>query len=117
MEKWFKWGWLRVFSPPWSLVAATVAEKERRCDMTPLESKEVADLVQRVPDWPPPIRIPLARRILETLESPRAQQPPNLPRGPSSAEVGAMFSAQKPAPNDEEIGRILEEELLKKYGP
>jgi hypothetical protein len=63
------------------------------------------------------MRVALARRILETLESPAVEQPPwNPPRGPSAAEVAAMFKRNQPAPSDEECQRILEDELLKKYG-
>lgn len=85
--------------------------------MTAVETKEVADVIQRVQGWPPPLRIALARRILETLESPPAQELlPKLPRGPSAAEIAAMFKAIKPAPTDDEVERIRDEELLRKYG-
>lgn len=85
--------------------------------MTALENKEIADLVQRIRSWPPPMRIALARRILETLEGLPVEQPPTeRPRGPTAAEIAAMFKTDKPAPSDEEVDRILEEELMKKYG-
>lgn len=86
--------------------------------MTGTETNEVANVVQRVRAWPAPMRIALARRILETLESkPEDARVPTLPRGPSAAEVAAMFKTDKPAPGDEECQRILEEELGRKYGP
>jgi hypothetical protein len=85
--------------------------------MTILETKQIVDLVQRVQNWPPPMRLALARRILETLEGPAVDQPPpRLPHGPSAAEVAGMFKTDKPAPADEEVQRILEEELTRKYG-
>ena len=85
--------------------------------MTLAETNDVADVVQRVKSWPAPMRIALARRILETLETgPATAATPGLPRGPSAAEVAAMFKTDKPAPSDEECERILEEELLRKYG-
>jgi hypothetical protein len=85
--------------------------------MTALEDNEIVNLIQRVRGWPAPMRIALARRILETLEGPVVERPaPTLPRGPSAAEIAAMFKTDKPAPNDEEVRRILEEELMRKYG-
>ena len=50
--------------------------------MNPTETVEIANVVQRVQSWPPPMRIALARQILETLECPPAA-PSKLPRGPS----------------------------------
>jgi len=51
--------------------------------MSALETQELAEVVQRVRGWPPPMRIALARQILETLETPAlAEAPPRLPRGP-----------------------------------
>ncbi len=77
--------------------------------MTPGEANQIADLVQRVQRWLPPMRIAQARRILETLEtSPVAQPPDERPRGPTAAEIAAMFKTDKPAPDDEE--------LMRKYG-
>jgi hypothetical protein len=85
--------------------------------MSVTETNEVASVIQKVRSWPAPMRIVLARRILETLESkPEEPGPARLPRGPSAAEVAAMFKTDKPAPGDEECQRILEEELVRKYG-
>jgi hypothetical protein len=85
--------------------------------MTTVEAKELAEVVKRVQTWPPPLRIALARQILQTLEGPSREQPsPQQPRVPSAAEVAAMFKTNKPAPNDEEVQRILEEELMRKHG-
>jgi hypothetical protein len=44
------------------------------------------------------------------------QPAPERPRGPTAAEIAAMFKTDKPAPSDEEVKRILEEELMRKYG-
>ncbi len=85
--------------------------------MTAGETNDIADVVRRVQSWPAPLRVALARRILETLESPPVEQPPTTrPRGPTAAEVAAMFKTDRPAPDDDEAQRILEEELVKKYG-
>lgn len=86
--------------------------------MTPVEMTQVTDLVRHVQDWPPFMRVALARRILETLESPAGEQsPPRWPRGPTAAEVAVMFETTQPTPTDEEVQHILEEEILRKYGP
>ena len=90
---------------------------QRRWDRTAGETNQIADVVRLVQDWPASLRVALARRILETLESPPVEQPPAArPRGPTAAEIAAMFKTDKPAPTDEEVQRILEEELMKKYG-
>jgi hypothetical protein len=86
------------------------------CKMSFTETPSIAEVVSRVRSWPVAMRIELARRILETLENPPVEKsPPKRPCGPTSAEVAAMFKTDKPAPNDEECQRILEEELIRKY--
>jgi hypothetical protein len=77
------------------------------------EITDIAEVVTKVRSWPVARRIELARRILERLESPPVEE---RRRGPTAAEVAAMFKTDKPAPNDEECRRILEEELMRKYG-
>lgn len=85
--------------------------------MTPVETKEIADLIQRIQGWPPQLRIALARRILETLESSSPQEPPpRLPRGPSAAEVAAMFKTDRPAPDDATVKQWIDEHRMEKYG-
>lgn len=85
--------------------------------MTPVETNQIADVVQRVQSWPPPLRLALARRILETLESPAVDQPPpKLPRGPSAAEIAARFETDKPAPDDATVKQWIEEHRREKYG-
>jgi hypothetical protein len=85
--------------------------------MTLVETHQIAELLRRVREWPPPMRIALARQILETFEDPLAEQPPpERPRPPTAAEIAALFKTGKPAPDDAEVRRILEEELLSKYG-
>ena len=43
--------------------------------MTATQSQELADVVDRVKDWPLDMRISLARRILETAETPAIIEP------------------------------------------
>jgi hypothetical protein len=85
--------------------------------MTTVETNQIAELLQRVQNWPPPMRIALARRILETLESPSGEQLTRKPpRGPSAAEVAALFKTDKPAPDDVTVTQWVDEYRMEKYG-
>ncbi len=82
---------------------------------------EMSEVLDRVKDWPPPSRIILARRILESLETPAVAEtgpepPPESPtRGvPVESLVGLLGTDREP-PDDEECRRIVEEERLKEY--
>ena len=83
--------------------------------MSATEANEIADIIERVAVWPAPMRIALARRILETLEE-VAPSSPNTPRGPSAAEVGAMFRTDKPAPDDATVKQWIGEHRMEKFG-
>jgi hypothetical protein len=85
--------------------------------MSTTEVAEIAEVVARVRSWPAAMRVALARRILETLESPPVEQPaPQRPRGPTSAEIAAMFKTDKPAPDDATVKRWIDEYRMEKYG-
>jgi hypothetical protein len=85
--------------------------------MSGSEATQIREIVGQVQSWPAAMRVALARHILETLESPPVEQPPpKVPRGPSAAEIAAMFKTDRPAPSDEEVEHILEDELMGKYG-
>jgi hypothetical protein len=63
------------------------------------------------------MRLALARRILETLVSTlAAESPPMLPRGPSAAEVAALFKTDKPAPDVATVKQGVDEYRLEKCG-
>ena len=90
--------------------------------MNTAESTEVIDVLERVKTWSPPQRITLARRILETLETPAGGAasggpPINAPtRGwPVENALGLLRTDREP-PDDAECRRIVEEERWKKYG-
>jgi hypothetical protein len=80
--------------------------------MTNVHHQEILEVVGRVANWPPADRINLARKILETVETPTEKR---TSRGFSAAEVIALLKMPQPAPDDAECKRILEEELLRKY--
>jgi hypothetical protein len=81
--------------------------------MTHAEHQEINEVVARVAAWPPAERIKLARKILETVE-PAGEK--RSARGFSAAEVIALLQMPLPAPDDGECKRIVEEELIRKYG-
>ncbi len=83
--------------------------------MSPADTSAIAEVVERVQSWPVPMRIALARRILQTLESP-STAPAQLPRGPSAAEVAARFTTDKPAPDDTAVKQWIDEYRMEKYG-
>jgi hypothetical protein len=63
------------------------------------------------------MKIALARRILETLETPPVDQPRSgWPRGPTAAEIAAVFETNKPAPDDATVKQWLDEHRMEKYG-
>lgn len=78
----------------------------------PVLDREV--ILQVVRQWPVSERIALADAILADVRtSPQATvQPPAVP----SAALRGILSTGQPAPNDEEVARILDEERMKKYG-
>lgn len=90
--------------------------------MSAVESGELTDVLDRVKTWPAPQRLTLARRILETLETPDAgavgtgRPPEGATRGwPADKVIGLLRTDREP-PDDAECRRILEEERWKKYG-
>lgn len=97
--------------------------------MSTVEAKELAEVMNRVRGWSITSRIRLARGILDSLLSAPASDgltarngnansgpPERLPRGPSAAEVMALFKTDKPPPDDATVERGIEEHLMEKYG-
>jgi hypothetical protein len=85
--------------------------------MTVSETSEIADVLNRVKSWPAVTRITLARQILESVEKAAGAEPaPELPRGPSAADVMAMFKTDKPAPDDATVRQWIDDYRLEKYG-
>lgn len=84
--------------------------------MNATETDEIVGIVRRVESWPEAARITLARRILETLEKPRASQLPPVPRGPSAAQIAEQFKTDKPAPDDATVKEWIDQYRVEKYG-
>lgn len=72
---------------------------------------ELEDVLQRVSNWPAEVRLALARRLLETLET----EPSKPSRGVPLEQVLGLWSTADPPPTDEECDRILAEELQRKH--
>jgi hypothetical protein len=90
--------------------------------MSTAEANELSDVLDRVKSWSPPLRIALARRILETLDTSAVGGPGQRPaiehptRGVPVEKVLGMLKTDREPPSDEECRRIVEEERWKKYG-
>jgi hypothetical protein len=85
--------------------------------MTPIETNQITYVLEHVRHWPAPMRLNLVRRILETLETPMPELPSTeRPRGPTAAEIAAMFKADKPAPDDATVKQWIDEHRMEKYG-
>jgi hypothetical protein len=80
--------------------------------MSATQERALAEVLDRVKAWPLPMRITLARRILETAETPSIAAPP---RTMSLDQVIGLLRTSGPAPTDEECERIIEEERMRKY--
>jgi hypothetical protein len=81
--------------------------------MTATQNQELVDIFNRVKDWPLDMRITLARRILETTETPPIAEPP---RTLSLDQVIGILKTGAPPPTDEDCERIIEDERMRKYG-
>ena len=86
--------------------------------MSTADVNEWADVLNRVTSWPSLQRIALARKILESLEAADvpASPVPARTRGVSAAEVQGLLRTDRPPPDDETVGRWIDEHRMEKYG-
>jgi hypothetical protein len=87
--------------------------------MPPTTEPTIAEIWERVRTWPAAERIALASRILLSLEREQAQPaaPPDAVRPRKTlADLWGIMATDKPPPTDEEVERIIEEEIMRKYG-
>jgi len=81
--------------------------------MASVEPTEYASVLEIIRQWPPESRRDLVRDVIKTIA---VQAPVRTSRGFSAAQARGLLKTDRPAPTDEECDRILEEELIKKYG-
>lgn len=81
--------------------------------MSTIESLDISDVLERVRSWTPGMRIVLACKVLETLQSASISEPP---RRMVLDDVVGLLQTDGPPPDDEECERIVEQERARKYG-
>ena len=81
--------------------------------MNSIEPAEYQAVFETIRHWPPEARRDLLRDVRKTLDDERPSRPT---RGYSADAVIRILKPDQPAPTDEECERILEEELMRKYG-
>ena len=72
--------------------------------------QEMTEILERVQQWPSALRISLARRLLEGLDT-EAQAG----RGCSAAEAIAAVNSRQPAPDDATVRQWIGEHRAEKY--
>ena len=72
------------------------------------------DILGRITSWPPELRITLARRVLESVETSPSSQVTR--RRYSAAEVITRLKMPQPAPDDATVKRWIDEHRMEKYG-
>ncbi len=82
--------------------------------MSTAEANELADVMGRVKTWPPTLRIALAHRILDSLET--AQPAPRGLPARSVQELIGIGAGDSPPPDDEAVRRWIDEHRMEKYG-
>ncbi len=87
-----------------------MVERARPTQYQPAEYQTIFETIRH---RPPAARRDLLRDVRKTLDD---ERPSHRRRGYSADEVIRMLRPGRPAPTDEECERILEEELLRKYG-
>jgi len=81
--------------------------------MSTIESADISDVLERVRTWTPGMRIVLARKVLESLESVTISEPP---RTMPLDDVFGLLQTDELPPDDEECDRIVEQERARKLG-
>jgi len=79
-------------------------------EMSIVRDDGIHEIWEAVRLWPPPMRLSLASKILQSLE---AEQ-----EGPKKSlrDIVGILATDRPPPTDEEVQRILDEERMVKYG-
>lgn len=82
--------------------------------MSAVDQDEVVEVFERVGRWPEEARRSLFEMISETFR--RGESIPE-PKGTLNDLVGLLRFGDGPPPTEREMEDLLEEELLRKYGP
>lgn len=80
--------------------------------MTPVNTGPMEEVFDRIQAWPPADRLTLAQKILSTLGPDLATRPRR-----SLRPLVGLLKREGAPPSDEEVARIIDEELTRKYGP
>jgi hypothetical protein len=85
--------------------------------MTIAESTEkISAVVRQIQTWPIPMRIALARRILESTEGTAALETPSeAALGYSAKEIQALLKIDQPAADDATVEQWIDEHRMEKY--
>ena len=81
--------------------------------MSTIDSRDIADVLERVRAWTPGMRIVLARKVLETLGSGVISEPQ---RTMPFDDVVGLLRTDVPPPDDGECAQIVVQERARKYG-
>ena len=73
----------------------------------------ISDVLESVRAWTPSMKIVLARKVLETLESEEITVPPRMMR---LDDVVGLLQTDESPPDDDECDQIIEQERTRKYG-
>jgi hypothetical protein len=90
--------------------------------MSTLPQQDLAGVLETVKQWPPQMRVSLARMILETVETPAmlaealAQNAPAR-RGRPVEELIGLGAGSGPPPSDDLVRQWIDEHRMEKYGP
>ena len=77
----------------------------------------LAAVWEQVKDWPAAERIALASRIMQSLETTQYHEPTTAPVPRKTlADLWGCMATDQPPPSDEEVDRIIEGEIMGKYG-
>ncbi len=76
-------------------------------------TEQVSEVIDRVKTWPKTLRIALAKRLLDTLDSPEAS---TATRGRHVEELIGLGAGPAPPPDDAVVRSWIDEHRMGKYG-
>jgi hypothetical protein len=81
--------------------------------ITPTDAEQVSEIIERVKTWSRSMKIALAKRVLDTLESPEARP---TTRGRPVEELIGIGAGDSPPPDDDQVHTWVDEHRMGKYG-